>query len=885
MLSETEHAISVANGGAESVLLVRGALGRGKTRLLRDVRAEVATECVWLSPSRTEVDLPLSGVSALLAALEIDGQAVSGTTCSSVPALAEAVLAALPLTSANRRVLLIDDIDRFDPKSQAVLAFFLRRIGRTGLNAVATTTHPIDASAFTGLPSITLRPLPSHALTEVIQSGTDHKCCSAVASWICLAACGAPGLALRIVESLSPEQIRGRAAMPLPYLLPHEVAQAILDDTSPLEHSAHEALAIVSTMDAAPASVVAAVHPAGTLGIARLIETGVLVRVGKSVRFRDQMMRSAVYGCLDPLERQQLHEKLLSKTHGWLRLWHASHSLADAKLLLRLAVVVVETRPGLGAALIERALALEPRGVEAAGHLVSAALRFLVRNDLVSAIRYLTFARRVSPSTDALSLARMTTIELVANILQSGQACPRTDMSQLRASPYREAALESHTLIAVLHLAEWNTEAAGRHLREVRFIESTEGLHRDALSEQAEELHASLDRGEMAPRPVPTRAKTADSSTVRCAGEALLTALLYSTRGEHPEARAQLRAGLEASRADLREAGEAVTTPTLYESVLTAYAVLVDARAGDVGSALRIIRTATTQSDQLAVSRASWSFYASWLSAEQSDGLDAREFYELGLRFAGKNALSEARGWVELERARIDMYEDQSSDSALRKLEHLVEHAKRIPVFAAARADLVELRALSGDLHCAQDSLAALETENSARPGLVTQPALERARASAAATGDTVHLFERATQATEDSGVPYEHGRTLLAFSGALARAGFSAKSAATAREAGRVFRADGLNRWAQATSRLAMEGRTGAAESPADLDPKLHAVVQLVRTGRTNREIAMALSVSLRTVEVRLTSVYRRLGIASRAELMALMDIRDRGEYAGLAR
>ena len=46
--------------------------------------------------------------------------------------------------------------------------------------------------------------------------------------------------------------------------------------------------------------------------------------------------------------------------------------------------------------------------------------------------------------------------------------------------------------------------------------------------------------------------------------------------------------------------------------------------------------------------------------------------------------------------------------------------------------------------------------------------------------------------------------------------------------------------------------------------------VVDLVREGCRNREIAEKIFVSLRTVEIRLTGIYRRFGVRSRTELVA---------------
>jgi DNA-binding NarL/FixJ family response regulator len=48
--------------------------------------------------------------------------------------------------------------------------------------------------------------------------------------------------------------------------------------------------------------------------------------------------------------------------------------------------------------------------------------------------------------------------------------------------------------------------------------------------------------------------------------------------------------------------------------------------------------------------------------------------------------------------------------------------------------------------------------------------------------------------------------------------------------------------------------------------------VAELAAAGPTNREIAQALFVTQRTIEVHLTSIYRKLGISSRSQLAAAL-------------
>ena len=74
-------------------------------------------------------------------------------------------------------------------------------------------------------------------------------------------------------------------------------------------------------------------------------------------------------------------------------------------------------------------------------------------------------------------------------------------------------------------------------------------------------------------------------------------------------------------------------------------------------------------------------------------------------------------------------------------------------------------------------------------------------------------------------------------------------------------------------------------------LSPGEHQVVERVLSGLRNKEIAALLGVSLRTVETRLTNVYKKTGASSRAHLVALIneesgaprDAPDRGNVVNL--
>jgi DNA-binding CsgD family transcriptional regulator len=62
-----------------------------------------------------------------------------------------------------------------------------------------------------------------------------------------------------------------------------------------------------------------------------------------------------------------------------------------------------------------------------------------------------------------------------------------------------------------------------------------------------------------------------------------------------------------------------------------------------------------------------------------------------------------------------------------------------------------------------------------------------------------------------------------------------------------------------------------GRAPSRGELTEAERRIAQLVAEGRSNREVAAALFVTVHSVETALTRVYRKLGVRSRAELAHL--------------
>jgi DNA-binding CsgD family transcriptional regulator len=121
---------------------------------------------------------------------------------------------------------------------------------------------------------------------------------------------------------------------------------------------------------------------------------------------------------------------------------------------------------------------------------------------------------------------------------------------------------------------------------------------------------------------------------------------------------------------------------------------------------------------------------------------------------------------------------------------------------------------------------------------------------------------------------PLENGRTLLARGIVLRRAKRRRDARDALEEACAIFDRLGALQWAgRARSELArVAGRPPSRENLTATESR---VADLVAEGRSNKEVAAALFVTVKGVEAHLSRIYRKLGIKSRAELMRLFTTR----------
>jgi len=186
-------------------------------------------------------------------------------------------------------------------------------------------------------------------------------------------------------------------------------------------------------------------------------------------------------------------------------------------------------------------------------------------------------------------------------------------------------------------------------------------------------------------------------------------------------------------------------------------------------------------------------------------------------------------------------------------------------------ADLAEALVLCGDTAAAGRVVADLE-EQGARLGRASALATgARCRGMLhAAEGDldgAIASLERSLREHERYPAPFERGRSLLALGQVQRRSKRKRQARDSLNEAMEIFEGLGAPVWAERTrAELARIG--GRARGTTGLTPTEQRVADLAADGKTNREIADGLFLSVKTVEANLSRVYRKLGVRSRTEL-----------------
>jgi DNA-binding CsgD family transcriptional regulator len=182
----------------------------------------------------------------------------------------------------------------------------------------------------------------------------------------------------------------------------------------------------------------------------------------------------------------------------------------------------------------------------------------------------------------------------------------------------------------------------------------------------------------------------------------------------------------------------------------------------------------------------------------------------------------------------------------------------------------IEAAAMAGDRdRCARLTERLCEQARALRVPLVDAHVAAAQGQLALLDGDrdrAVDCLDAAVASYGQSGYRFEAARAGLALARACLRSGRRTRARASAQAARAIFAGVAAPGWvAMAEDLLRRAGANGAEDALTRTESQVSA---LVAGGRSNREIAAELFVSVSTVEAHLTRIYRKLGLRRRTEL-----------------
>jgi DNA-binding CsgD family transcriptional regulator len=880
------------------VLVLRGEPGVGKSallnfavdsasgmRVLRAVGVEPESELAFaglhqiLRPVFASIDtIPEVQAAALRSAL-----GMAATVPENRFVIALAVLSLLAEVAADGPVLcVVDDAHWLDQPSADALAFVARRLEAEGIVMLFAVRegHPRSFRG-AGLPERCVAGLDAAAAERLLAERLDAAVAPEVREAIIEAAAGNPLALLEIPAALTPLQLAGQEALPRPMPIGHDLEAILLDRVRRLPKPAQLLLLVAAADGSGEADVI--LSAAGNLGIpaSSLLDaesSGLIRAEGDTLVLRHPLMRSAIYGGASLPQRQAVHRSLAEVLQGEpnadRRAWHrAAHMLyPDDEIADELERTAdrARSRSGHAAACraLRRAAELTSSDDRRSRRLAAAARAAWDAGQPEEASALL---RAVEDPADPAVAAELLHLE---GEIQFRCGIPLEGAKVLLAGAERIGETNPHLALQMLLDGAWCANYAG---------------------------HLSL---------LIATGRTAATLPIKPSDpSAALVDLLVG-----------MAAMLEARDADFR-AGLRLTLDRIEDALEPGWLVWASAAAAAIGDHVRddafrrraeaIARTSMAVGTLATVlERIAW--------GDMTDGQIAAAALhaEEGLRLATDAGLTNSicfhraiLAWVTAirgDRDRCSAFAEQATDTAMNhglaphisvarwalgllhlglgewdQAASLLESVTSVGpgtghpwVALRALPDLVEAAVRTGRRDVAEGAtsrLTAYAREDA--PGWAKALAVRCQALTVAEPADRERLLTEALVLHERGQLVFSHARTQLLLGEHLRRERRRKEARIPLHGALGTFEQLGATPWVERAAReLRATGQNVGSRqnrSATDLTLQERQIAGMVAEGATNRQIAAQLFLSPRTVEYHLRSVFSKLGISSRVELV----------------
>jgi len=912
-LSRSAAALDAVADGSGRIISVEGPAGMGKTVLLGAIRDQARTRGFRIFSGRgseLEIDFPYGVVRQLFEA-EVADEASREVALADAAAPAEAVFGVpttenrggeeamfsalhslywmtLNLAGDAPTVLFVDDLHWCDRPSLRFLAYLAHRLDGTrivlvsGLRSTDPGTDPALVAEIVGGPEVVpVRPGPLSvsAVGEVVESRLQRSADEGLFSACERATGGNPLLLRHLLSALAVEGATPTAAT-IAEVGPRAVSRTVAQRLSSLPPEATEiARAVAILGDGVAVRGLAELSGHDVAGVARITGTlarAEILRPGAPLGFVHPLVRDAVYEDIPPGERQLQHARaaelirdgggsservaaqLLAAPPSGLD-WVAGalgEAAAEAgakgapeSVVTYLTRMLEEPLEDSRRPEVELQLALahaESSGPDAAVHFEAAyetledparrgiaayglARTWMFQNEAQRAVRLAEEAVASLPPELADLAAMIESIELTCLYFGAEVPDAADRMAALRSAPAGNRAGES--MLAAIAAFDWMVRDGT--------VEGCSTLARKALESQ--EMRA-YDNGLL---------WVVATFTLTCAEQpddleiwdrhlveshrlgssfGVFSVYLWGgfsrlRRGQVAEAEASLRSGIE-----LMELWGIGTLTYAYGFL--AMALVEQGRIEEARDALAAFELPPTVDDGTQFTRQA-------------------EFEILLAEGNAEEALAVAATYAELAGWRVN------------------------PAWAPARSMRARALTLLGRTDEAREELES-ELEAARRfgaPGLIGRILMLLGEIE---PGDSVELLEEAVRHLEDSPSRLDLAKALAALGGRLRRARKLTEARDPLRRAFELSERCGATALAAAIrTELHASGarpRTSALKGPQSLTASELRVAELAAAGQTNKQIAQALFVTPKTIEVHLSNAYRKLEISSRRELEAAL-------------
>lgn len=801
-------------------------------------------------------------------------------------AVSAAFLGLLRERSREGKILLVvDDVQWLDGPTATALSFAVRRLRDEPVGLLLA--HRSDTRGRTPLGldralvperlhRITLGPLSLGALQAMLRGRTGRSLPRPLLRRIHETSGGNPLFALEIAMALEGgASLSPGTALPIPHYL-EELLRARIES---LPAGSRTALLFASASSQPTPELVAVatgMGPAAHNALMEAARAGVIEIQAGQVRFTHPLLASTLYAAASPADRRAAHRAL------------AGHASDQEERARHLALSSTGPDPSIAAALDDAARIARARAApDSAAELADMALE-------------------LTPPEDAEGIVRRG-VQAAGHHFDAGNAIRGQDLllEMSAASPRGPARAE---ILWRLADASWNeTDLVRGYLEEaledapadspvecaIRWDLAWTWVYGGDLAKAEVQARTSLaiaerlDDPSLMPEALAAlgicefllgrdgRERIARAASLQETGSArdvytsprLTMGLRYLWAGE-----------LDAARSTLERELDRLANQGLYTLSTEPYEVLgeIECRAGRYEPAARHAATAIeTKLGAGFEEMGGLTLYPQALvDAHRGQVESAREYANRGLAWSEQrgdrfyaNCHRAVLGFLDLSLARYA----EAHEHLGPVVRFLREMGVREPCVIPVLSDAIEARIGMGDLDGADGLLMEFEERGRASGSPWALATAARCRGLLLAAGGEAAaappVFARALDEHRRVPQPLELGRTLLAKGEVERRAKQKSAARDSVGSALAIFEDLGARIWAErARVELARAGgRTVASDA---MTPTERRIAELVARGGSNKEVAAAAFVSVKTVEANLSRIYAKLGVRSRAAL-----------------